>query len=172
MQIGSRYAHVTDERAAASSAANILETRETDLRDDGAELARRGGETVACRTVTGGERFSGYDESGGVGAEVLEEVGEAVEEDERLGRRCGGNQLLVAETHAAEEDGKDSEAHQLDRLAAPRVDEEESHPVTGNQAGDGQDHVADADVVEVGEDLQAARESGRRAAETDGVEDD
>ena len=62
----------------------------------------------------------------------------------------GGDELLVTETHAAEEDGEDGEAHKLNRLAAPAVDEEESRPVAGDETGGDEDHVTESDVLEVG----------------------
>lgn len=171
-------------------AANILKTGEPDLRDDGTELARGGGDTVARAAVAGGEDFAGDDESGGVGTEVLEEVGEAVQEDE--GALGVGEDGVVPEAHDDEDDGEHDEAHELDRLAAPGVDEEEGDPVTGDETSDG-----DAERREEGLDEVAIRENGMRdvhdvtdgsveqvvvdllvgvgglgSAETDGSEDD
>ena len=65
-------------------ATNVDELAETDLCDDSAELAARGRDTVRGGTVAGRERLPRYDERRRVRAEVLEEVREAVEEDERL----------------------------------------------------------------------------------------
>ena len=76
---------------------DILQSRKADLRDDGAELATRGRNSVCRRAVPRGEHLSGNDERGRVGAEVLEEVGEAVEEDEGLGAAGGCGQLVVPE---------------------------------------------------------------------------
>lgn len=116
-------------------ATDILKTGETDLGDDGTELARGGRDTVARAPVAGREDLSGDDESGGVGAEVLEEVGEAVEEDEgALGAAEDG---VVSEAHDDEDDGQHDEAHDLDGLAAPRVDEDERGPVAGDETSDG-----------------------------------
>lgn len=56
--------------------------------------------------------------------------------------------LVVAKTHAAKGDGKDAEAHELDGLAAPRVDEQERDPVTGDETSHRQDDVADRKVVQ------------------------
>lgn len=111
-------------------AADVLQPRKPDLRDDRAELARRGRNAVRRRAVARRERLAGDDERRRVRAEVLEEVREAVEEDECLvrGRRRG--ELVVREAHDGEEDGEDGEAHELDGLAAPGVDEEERCVVT------------------------------------------
>ena len=65
-------------------AANVDELAEADLRDDGAELAARGGDTVRGGPVARRERLPRDDERRRVRPEVLEEVREAVEEDERL----------------------------------------------------------------------------------------
>ena len=92
-------------------AADVDHLAEADLRDDRAELAARGRDTVRGGAVARRERLSGYDEGGRVRPEVLEEVCQAVEEYERLGGGMGGDELLVTETHAAEEDGKNGEAH-------------------------------------------------------------
>ena len=73
--------HVSDERI---STVDIPETREADLRDDGAELAARGRDTVRGRPVARRERLPGDDERRRVRPKVLEEVREAVEEDERV----------------------------------------------------------------------------------------
>lgn len=163
------YAHVTDELARA---VDILETRKADLCNDSTELAARSRDTVASTPVTCREGLTGDDEGGGVGAEVLEEVGQAVEEHERLARGLGGDELVVPEAHAAEQDGEHGEAHELNWLAAPRVDEEERRPVTGNEASGGQDHVTDANVLEVDVHLHATLEGRRRATETDRLQDD
>ena len=119
---------------------DILQARKADLRDDGAELATRGRNSVCRRAVPRGEHLSGNDERGRVGAEVLEEVGEAVEEDERLRGRRSRGKFVVTEacaptpsyqpiathisedcepTHDNEKDGKHDETHELDRFAAP-----------------------------------------------------
>lgn len=50
------------------------EWSEDDLCDDGADLARGGGEAVGGGSVACWEAFSWHDEGGGVGAEVEEEL--------------------------------------------------------------------------------------------------
>ena len=126
-----------------------------------------GSTPVTCR-----ERLTRYDERSGVGAEVLEEVGKAVEEGEALDSGGGGGELVVAETEGGEEDGECGEAHELDGLAAPGVDEEEGSPVSGNETGDDDDEVADGDVPEVLVDGSGTGERLVGGTETDGVEDD
>ena len=160
---------MTDELARA---ADILETRKADLSDDSAELARGSRDTVGGTPVTSGEHFTGYNERGRVGTEVLEEVGQAVEEHEGLGGGSGGNELVVAEAHDTEENCEDDEAHELDGLAAPGVDEEEGSPVAGNETGDDDDEVTDGDVPEVLVDGSGTGERLVGGTETDGVEDD
>jgi len=53
---------------------------------------------MACRTITSGEDPPRNDESGRIGTEILEEVGQAVQEHKGLlGRRSRGK-LVVSET--------------------------------------------------------------------------
>ena len=141
-----RYSQVLDELVRA---ADVNELAEPDLRDDSAELAARSRDTVRGGPVARRERLPRYDEGGRVRAEVLEEVREAVEERERLGAGRRRGELVVPEAHDDEEDGEHDEAHELDGLAAPAVDEEEGHPVTGDETGDDEDEVTDSDIVEI-----------------------
>lgn len=62
-------------------AADVDKLSEADLGNDSPELASRSRDTVACRTVTSRESLSRNHESCGIRAKVLEEVGEAVQED-------------------------------------------------------------------------------------------
>jgi hypothetical protein len=57
----------------------------------------------------------------------------------------------------------DATYHELDRLATPRVDEEEADPVAWDQTCDAEDDVADRDVLQRLVDLGFARQ--RRRAE-------
>jgi len=132
---------------------NVSKTGESDLGNNSAKLARSGRDTVCGGTVTSGESLSGNDEGRGVGAKVLEEVGEAVKEDEGLLSSFSASKLVVRETHADESASEHTETHKLDRLASPRVDEQEGDPVSRNETGDGEDQVADGDVVQVVVDL-------------------
>lgn len=140
-------------------AADVLQAREADLRDDRAELARRGGDAVRGRAVPRGERLAGDDKRRRVRAEVLEEVRDAVEEDEDLcpGGRC--HELRVGETHDREKDGEHSEAHELNRLASPGVNEQERRIISWDKPCGGEDEVPDADVLEVGVDGCSAFEA-------------
>ncbi len=65
--------------------ADVSHAGKANLRDDGSELAARRRDTVCCGTVTGGEGLSRDNERGNVRSEVLEEVGQAVEEDKIFG---------------------------------------------------------------------------------------
>lgn len=109
------------------------------------------------RPVTGGEHLSGDDERSRVGSEVLEEIGETVEEEESLRRGDGGAELVVAEAHDDKEDGEHDKAHELDGFAAPAVDEEEGCVVSGNETCCRENQVADAGVVERGPVFEVAR---------------
>lgn len=71
------------------------------------------------------------------------------------------------------DDGEHREAHKLNLLASDGVDEGERRPVARDQATSGDDHVADAGVVQLLPDFEASgRAGGRRASEADRVEDD
>jgi len=145
--------HMLDESVGAT---DVTKSSETDLGNDSSELTRRGRDTVCGRTVTSGEDLTRNDEGGGVGAKVLEEVGQAVEEDESLSATITGDELIVSETHDDESASEDDETHELDRLASPRVDEKEGNPVSGDETCDGEDQVADGDVVQVPEDPEGS----------------
>jgi len=72
---------VTEE---AVRTANVSQARKADLRHDGTKLAACSRDTMCRGSVSGREGLSGYNECGGVGPEVLEEVGHTVKEDEPL----------------------------------------------------------------------------------------
>jgi len=160
--------NVADESVGAT---NVTKRGEPDLGDDSTKFAGSGGNTVGGGTVTSGEDLTGDDEGGGVGAEVLEKVGEAIEEDESFGSTSGGDKLVVAETHGDEGASEDDKAHQLDRLASPKVDEKEGNPVSGDETSDRKNQVADGDVPQVEVDLFGCSAFGGRA-KTDGGQDD
>jgi hypothetical protein len=67
-----------------SFTANVLQACKTDLRDDGTELAACRGYTVCRGPVTGREDLTRNNECSDVRPEILEEVGQAVKEDEPL----------------------------------------------------------------------------------------
>ena len=150
--------------------ANVAKLGETDLGDDSSKFSRSSGDSVCGRTVTSGEGLTRNNEGGGVGAEVLEEVCEAIEEDESLGSTGAGGKLIVGETHDDEGASENDETHHLDRFSSPRVDENEGNPVSGNEASNGKNQVSDGDVHQVVIDLM--RSSATRSAETDGGQDD
>lgn len=100
----------------------------------------------------------------------MEEVGQAVEENESLLSCVAGDKLVVTETHADEKGGEDDEAHKLNGFAAPRVNEEEGNPVSWNKTCDGEDQISDTDVPQVVEDL--GRSGGAGGSETNGSQDD
>lgn len=90
------YLHVLDE---VVGTADIHKLTEADLSNDGTELATGGRDTVTGRAITSGENFSRYNESSAVGAKILEEVGQAVEEDKSLLAARGGGELVVTEAY-------------------------------------------------------------------------
>ena len=49
---------------------DILRFGETELRNDGSQLARSGRDTMCSRPVSGREHLSRNDESGGIGTKV------------------------------------------------------------------------------------------------------
>jgi hypothetical protein len=78
-------------------ASDVNQLTETELRNDGTEFASCSGDTVRGRTVTRGESLSGDNECGSVRTEVLEKVGETIEEDENIGARGRCDQLVICE---------------------------------------------------------------------------
>ena len=113
------------------------------LGDDGADLARGGRQTVRGRAVAGGEALAGYDEGGGVRAEVEEELGEDVEGQERVFTK-----LVVGEADDAEENGEDCKASKLDGLAANGIDSSNGDPVAGDGTRADDDQITDGRVAE------------------------
>lgn len=96
------------------------ERTEDNLGNDGTDLSRGSGETMGGGTITGGEALAGYNEGGGVRAEVEEELSEDVEGEESM--PVVGKKLVVSESDDDEEDGKDGEAHDLNWFTAKSVD--------------------------------------------------
>lgn len=87
--------------------------------DDGAHLARGGGNAVARRAHGRREDLGRDDEGRGVGAEVEEELRERVHDDED--GRAVGLELVEEDGHEEEKQCEQREAHVLDGLAAPLV---------------------------------------------------
>lgn len=123
------------------------------LRDDGADLAGRGGDTVRGGPVAGGEALAGHHEGGRVGAEVEEELRDDVQTQQTV---VGVLQGLVGETNDDKNNGQDDEADQLDGLAADGVDGGDRHPVAGDGTRTDQDQVTDGVLVEDLVDVLAA----------------
>ena len=107
------------ERVLAWRAANILQPLETNLRNNSTKLATRRRDTVSSRPITCWEGFTGNDKRRRVRPEVLEEVGETVEDDETVSGSVGRCETIVTEAHCSEKDRKDAESHELDGLASP-----------------------------------------------------
>ena len=76
---------------------DVLQTSETNLGNDRTKLATCSRHSVGSRSVTSGESFSRDDEGGRVRTEVLEEVGEAVEEHESFRGGWGSDEFVVSE---------------------------------------------------------------------------
>lgn len=77
---------------------NILQLGKADLGHDGAKLSACGGDTMGSWTITSGESFTGYNECGSIGTEILEEIGETVKEYKDFRRLGSGGEFIVAET--------------------------------------------------------------------------
>ena len=76
---------------------NVSQAGKANLRNDRSELAASGTDTVCRGTITGWEGLSRNNERGSIRPEVLEEVGQAVEEHEPLGIGVGLGQSVIAE---------------------------------------------------------------------------
>jgi hypothetical protein len=77
--------------------ANVSQAGKSNLRNDGSELAACRTHTMCRGTVTGGEGLSRNNEGGNIGPEILEEVGQAVEEHKPLGIGVGLDESVIAE---------------------------------------------------------------------------
>jgi hypothetical protein len=80
------------------------------------------------------------------------------------------NEVKRQRTHDNEKNSEHDEAHELDWLSAPGVDEEERNPVSRNKAGNGENQVSNANVLQI--DVCAKSTLLCRCAETDGLQDD
>ena len=96
---------------------------------------------MSSRAITGGERLPRSDEGSGIGSEVLEEVGKTIKHDKTFNRSWCGSEPMISKTyqrlvlvnsiiktiHKYTQSGKQNceyaEAHKLDRLSPPRVNE-------------------------------------------------
>jgi hypothetical protein len=85
---------MTDELVCST---NVFQASKANLRNDRSELAASRTDTMCRGTVTGGEGLSRNNERGNIRPEVLEEVGQAVEEHKPLGIGVGLDQSVIAE---------------------------------------------------------------------------
>lgn len=108
----------------------VLQCSGENLRNDSTDFARSRRDTVGGGSITSRENFTGYDESGGVRTEVLEEVAKTVKRE----KSAGGNNM-VTESNDTEKDCKNDETHKLDRFTSDGIDGCDGHPVAGNQTG-------------------------------------
>lgn len=110
---------------------NVLELESHNLSDNGSKFTGGSTDTVSSGSVSSWEDFSWNDEGSGVWSEVLEEIGDAVKEDERSDRV--GDESSVSESHTRESNGEHNESHKLNWLSSPRIDEKESDPTEKSQ---------------------------------------
>lgn len=118
--------------------------REEDLGKDCAEFAHGGAESMAGRAHAGGEDFGRGDEGCGIWAEVEEELGEHVEDEE-----VGFGETLPGEAEDAEDDGENAEAGDLNGPAADGVDGEDGKPVAWKCAGADEHDLANGCIAEI-----------------------
>lgn len=82
---------------------------------------------MASWPEAGWEHLPWYDEGGGVGPEVREEVGDGENEDEEQGWSI--EDLVEEESQHKEQNCQYAESHDLDLDTSPWVDEKNCHPV-------------------------------------------
>lgn len=75
-------------------------------------------------------------------------------------------------THNDEENGKDAETHELDGLATPCIDDQEGSPISGNKAGNSENKIPGANVVQRLVDTERGTLGGSTATEFNGSQDD
>lgn len=108
-------------------------------------LAGRRRYSMAGGPEPGRENLRRHDEGGGVGAEVGEEEGEGVHDDEAdpVGLLLP---VIVGESEGEHEDGHHEESHQLDEESADVVDEGDGEPVAGDGAAEGDQSLGAGDL--------------------------
>lgn len=74
---------------------DVSQAGKTNLRNDCSQLAASRTDTVCRGTVTRGEGFSRNNECSNIRPEVLEEVGEAVEDHKPMGMVVGGQGIIA-----------------------------------------------------------------------------
>lgn len=122
----------------------VLELGESDLGNNGTELAGTGSDTVTGRTVTGREDLTGDNEGGRVGAKVLEELGGSEQENEEDDRVV--LDLVVGETQDTEKDAGHDETNDLDLDTAETLNGEDGDPVTGDGTQENNDDLTNSGV--------------------------
>ena len=75
------------------------------------------------RSVTGRETLAGDNERGGIRSKIEEKLSKNVEGQETMGAK-----FVICESNYAEEDGENSEAHELNRFPANGINQRHSHP--------------------------------------------
>ena len=113
------------------------------LCDDGTDFTGCSRETVGGWAVSCREAFAGNDESGGVGAEVEEELCEHVKCEQGV-----AGKVVECKTNDDEEDSEHGESHELDGFSAQGVDGCDRYPVTGNGSGADQNKISNGVVIE------------------------
>src|SRR6202034_261679 len=99
--------------------------------EEASDLAHRGGNAVAGGADFDGKDLGGVDEGGGVGAELGEEVAEAVDNEKRPRESFD----VGDQGEQAEGDAHHGEAEDLDGLAAEAVHGERGEGVAGDGEG-------------------------------------
>lgn len=153
---------VEPRRSVGSSGTTDTERTNEGLSDDGTNFAGGGRDTVRSRSVAGREAFTRNNERGSIGAEVEEELSKDVD-----GEKTVRSNLVVGETHDAEENGKEDEAHELNRLATNGVNERDSDPVSRDGTSADDDDVTNGSVAVDLVNIAASRVTN--GTENDGV---
>jgi len=83
------------------------------------------------------------DKRGCVGAEVLEEIAEAIER-----KQPTGGDLVEAKADNTEKNRQHDEPANLDRLASDSVDRRHRNPVAGNETSHRENEIADAIIIQ------------------------
>lgn len=81
------YSHVLDKLIGSS---DILQASKPDLGDNGTEFTGSSRNTVSRRTIAGREHLSRNNKCGRIWAEILEEIGQAIQKNEGF---CGARSL-------------------------------------------------------------------------------
>mmetsp|Transcript_39756 Transcript_39756/g.112815 ORF Transcript_39756/g.112815 Transcript_39756/m.112815 type:complete len:353 (-) Transcript_39756:758-1816(-) len=157
----SQQAHATaDQQHNLSSVLEGQHQREHNAGDGPSHFACGGRDPMARASDLGRVDLGRDDVGGGVGAEVVEEVGAAVQDDEQ-----GRDLLEVSESHA--KDGKEGGDHQeagpLEAAATHEVDEYEGEVVAG-QGDEGDEEVVQSPVLHCGSKAHELGDGGTEKA--------